>query len=221
MKGRPLLLSQTLFGFALTAVQAFLLWPLLRHSFRTRDIAGISPVGEAIWVTGGLGWLAYGVMSGAPALVLSGSLAFAGSLAILVLTRPSIPASPRKWAWVWATITAAGLVVPTLVFGLPGLSISLAVFGTVQFLPQIGESLSGIYSRSSAAGVNPVASALRGTYAFGWAVYASAWAMAGAATYDPPLVAWGLAGAAAFTLQAAHAALDKRVPRDAVPAAAH
>lgn len=196
-----------LFGFALLCVQASLLWPLLRHSCRTRDIAGVSPVGEGIWVVGGAGWLLYGLLAGSPVLIISGTLICIGSSSLLLLTRASIPPASLKRAWVGAGVTVVALSVPGYFFGLRGLSAALAVFGMVQFLPQLTESATRILRRLPEPGVSPAASAFRSFYAGLWALY-------GAGAGDLPIVTWGLAGAMAFALQALNARLVPAAPRE-------
>ena len=196
-----------LFGFALLCVQASLLWPLLRHSCRTRDIAGVSPVGEGIWVVGGAGWLLYGLLAGSPVLIISGTLICIGSSSLLLLTRASIPPASLKRAWVGAGVTVVALSVSGYFFGLRGLSAALAVFGMVQFLPQLTESATRILRRLPEPGVSPAASAFRSFYAGLWALY-------GAGAGDLPIVTWGLAGAMAFALQALNARLVPAAPRE-------
>lgn len=154
--------SRIVFGILLTAVQVALLLPLLRHAARTRDITGISPLGEAVWVAGGLGWAAYGVMSGSDILIVSGSVAALGSAAVLAFTRSSVARAVMTRSVSASLAVAAGIAASTAVWGLVGLSASLAVFGVFQFLPQIIESTRRILGRMPSPGVSAYAAALRG-----------------------------------------------------------
>lgn len=200
-------------GFALLAVQAGLLLPLVVHAIRSRSADGVNLGGEAIWAVAGLGWTLYAIWTHDPVVIASGLLAAAGSAILTSLLWPYTTPGQRRQA-VWLSIlTVFGLGASTLA-GTVGLSVGLSVFGVVQFVPQTITSVRALLSGRPVSGVSRTGAALRTVYTGGWAAYAGAWFWWGitAREISWPLVAWGLMGVLAFGTQALSAA---RTPRKA------
>lgn len=114
-------------GGCLLALQAGLLIPLVYEVSANRSGKGISLLAEALWVSAGLGWLTYGMLSGSSVLVASGALAFAGSAVVGSLIYRSKSPRERRDAWVGAVLTAAIYAVSSRLWGLPGISAALSV----------------------------------------------------------------------------------------------
>lgn len=194
---------QTVFGLILCGIQAALLLPLLTHARRHRSALGVSLPGEAAWAAAGLGWMAYGLLAQTPVLILSGALATAGSAGLCLLLRRDDSVPLRTWNI--SVLTGVGLLLAlgaaTMLWGLAGLSVVLAVFGVVQFLPQAITIITRWNKPNP--GVSVKAAALRGIYTLSWAGYAAGWAVFSTADADWPLITWGVSGAVVFTVQAA------------------
>lgn len=174
---------------------------------------------EAIWVVAGVGWALYGHGTGSPTLIASGSIAALGSGLLVALMWRYKTRTDQRAALALVAATVVGIFAPHLLGGVVGLSIALAVFGVVQFIPQIVDTAATIRAGTPMHGVSVVGTAMRAGYTFGWAFYAGAWVLWGitASQIDWPLVAWGLTGAFAFGLQAlaAHRASGtRRTPTD-------
>lgn len=205
-------MSRELFGIAMLGVQMAINIPVILRLLRARSGEGMSLSGEAVWVAGGVGWIIYGVMTDSWTLVVSGSLAVIGcavtSALVVKYSRP-----PMKIAASLCGVTLVAIIGGALVAGVPGLSWSMAVFGVVQFLPQLWETLKSLLRRESAGGVSVLGTTFRAVYTGGWAVYAGAWWLWGipASQVDWPLMIWGAAGVVVFGLQAVHANLANRV----------
>lgn len=203
-------------GIVLLIVQAGLAIPMIIQLLRARDRSGISLTGEMIWIVAGAGWIAYGVATGAVAITISGALAMVTSSAITILIWRSAPGRHRT-ALTLSIVTAVFLSAGLVIAGLPGLSMTLAAFGLVQFVPQFVTSLSAVRSGASAEGVSVLGAAARAGYTLGWAFYAGAWFVWGQqmTRIDWPLVSWGIAGGVTFGLQAVAAARSHRLTRRA------
>jgi hypothetical protein len=204
--------SRELFGLAMVALQAGLAIPLIARMVRSSDRGGTSLAGECIWVVAGVGWLVYSVGIGSVAILISSFLAVGTSLTLALLVWPSAPAQ-RRTAVILTALTAAFLGSGFALGGLDGLSLTLAIFGTVQFIPQMLESFGKLRARESTAGVSILGSASRMLYTLGWAFYAGAWFVWGdqMTRIDWPIVTWGITGTLAFGLQAYVAARGRRV----------
>lgn len=200
---------QQVFGAVMVIVQTALLIPLLLHAWRRKSIAGVSVTTEALWSAAGVGWLVYGLGTGSLVLVASGALAFLGSFILLALVRTDISRSDMRAIIAAGALMSASMVISWFLSGASGLGVVLAVFGAVQFLPQLKLTLGSW--RESAPGVSPHAAGLRALYTGGWAAYAGGWALLGLTDrVDWPLVAWGLAGVVAFSLQAISALFARK-----------
>ena len=154
------------------------------------------------WVIAGVGWSVYGGLTGSTILVISGALATAGSLAVLLLTGRDVPSAVWRKVAALGAVFAGVMALSTVVFGAVGLAVFLSVFGLVQFVPQIVTSLRALRTRTG-HGVPVVGTGLRAAYTATWAIYAGAWWLWGIsfADIDWPLAVWGAAGFVAFGLQ--------------------
>lgn len=204
---------RNILGLILLATQLALLIPLIWHTFRSKSGAGVSLSGEAIWAVAGLGWIAYGVLFESWTITASGSIAFLGCGILTTFLWRTKTSSERKSALLLSLVTVVGIAGSLAIFGKEGVSLSLAIFGIVQFIPQTVYSIRVIASKSSAAGVSVTASFMRSLYTLGWAIYAGAWFLWGMSfgSIDLPLVAWGLAGVIAFTVQGFSALQPKQI----------
>lgn len=189
-------------GLGLLVVQACIAFALIVSLRRTREPTGISLLSETAWVVAGLGWLAYGVATSSTVLVASGTLAALGSTAVLVCLRGSIDATRRRKLAATGAICAVLAVAATAIWHTAGLGVFLAVFGLVQFLPQLYVSVRHILSRTG-ANVPLAGAALRTCYTATWALYAGAWWLwdMRPSDMDWPLAVWGATGAITFGLQ--------------------
>lgn len=195
--------ARVVFALVLVGVQALLVVPILVRLSRAHSARGISLVGELIWVVAGIGWAVYGEATGSLALVVSGSLAAATSGIISAISWRLLPTQHRM-ALLLSVVTAAAFIVGFAIAGEAGLTVTLSAFGVVQFLPQLRHSLQLANSAVPTEGVSVAGAVLRVVYSLGWAVYAGAWFLWGMSIeqIEWPLLAWGLAGAIAFAVQA-------------------
>lgn len=191
-------------GISLLIVQTALVIPLVLKVVRARSADGMSLASEAIWVVAGIGWALYGHGTESVTLIASGTIAAVGSGTLVALMWRYKTQTEKRSALGLLAATAVGLFAPHLASGVAGLSLALAAFGVVQFVPQFVDTLRGMRQGSDMSGVSVLGTSLRALYTFGWAFYAGAWFLWGipVSQIDWPLVAWGLAGAAAFGLQA-------------------
>lgn len=189
-------------GLGLLVVQACIALALIVSLRRTREPEGISLLSETAWVVAGLGWLAYGAATSSAVLVASGALAALGSTAVLVCLRGSIDAARGRELAAAGAICSVIAIVATAIWHASGLGVFLAVFGLVQFLPQLYVSVRHILSRTGTS-VPLAGAALRTLYTATWALYAGAWWLWDMQPYemDWPLAVWGVTGALAFGLQ--------------------
>lgn len=201
---------RAVFGVALLVVQIVLAWPVIARIHRGRSGLGISLTGEAIWVVAGVGWVVYGAVSGSVALIASGSIAAVTSCLTVGALWSLVP-EQRKSALIVSAGTLLGFVAGVLLAGWAGLSVALSVFGVVQFIPQLRQSVLAFHRRAVTSGVSVAGASLRAVYAAGWAVYGGAWWLWGVGV-DWPLALWGAAGAVTFALQAVVAARSRRRP---------
>jgi uncharacterized protein with PQ loop repeat len=196
--------ARELTGIALLVIQALIILPLIIELRRTRSAEGISITSEVAWVIAGVGWSIYGALTGSTILVISGALATAGSLAVLLLTGRDVTTDVWRKVAVLGAIFAVAMALSTVFFGAVGLAIFLSIFGLVQFVPQIVTSLRALRTRTG-FGVPLIGTGLRAVYTATWAVYAGAWWLWGIsfADIDWPLAVWGATGFVAFGLQCA------------------
>lgn len=189
-------------GIALLVVQALIILPLIIELRRTRSAEGISITSEMAWVIAGVGWSIYGALTDSTILIISGALATAGSLSVLLLTGRDVTTDVWRKVTVLGAIFAAVMALSTVLFSAVGLAVFLSIFGLVQFVPQIATSLRSLRTRTG-FGVPLVGTGLRAVYTATWAVYAGAWWLWGIsfADIDWPLAVWGATGFVAFGLQ--------------------
>ena len=82
MAGLPL---SEVMGYAAAVLTTCSFLPQAWHTWRTRDVAGISLGMYAVFTTGVFLWLVYGLMVGAWPIVLANALTLALALAILAM----------------------------------------------------------------------------------------------------------------------------------------
>lgn len=200
-----------LFGVLMLIFQAGLIVPLAVELYRSKNGKGVSLLGETLWVVAGLGWIAYGALSGSLVLVASGALAFLGSAIVIFFTRASKTPSEMNLALAISALVGVLFLVSTLLWGVTGISVALSVFGVVQFLPQAITSGRGIRD-GGVSGVPLIGSLSRSAYTLSWAVYAGAWFLWGIAfsEIDYPLLTWGVAGFIVFGIQFLSGVLYRR-----------
>lgn len=189
-------------GILLLLFQAVLILPLAIELLRTRSGKGVSLLGEMLWVIAGIGWITYGVLSNSVVLMISGSLAFLGSLIVSVLIWNKKPLREKKVSVISAFLTGIVFALSIVFGGLIGISLSLSIFGVVQFIPQAITSWNSLRN-GGAEGVPLLGSISRSLYTLTWAFYAGAWFVWGISVekIDFPLLTWGLAGCIVFGMQ--------------------
>lgn len=194
--------ARAITGIALLVVQALILLPLVIELRRTRSAEGISITSEVAWVIAGVGWSVYGGLTDSAILVISGALATAVSLMVLLLVGHDVDTVVRGKVTVLGAVFAAAMALSVVLYGAVGLAVFLSIFGLVQFVPQIITSLCALYTKTG-HGVPVVGTALRAVYTAMWAVYAGAWWLWGISfvEIDWPLAVWGATGCVAFSLQ--------------------
>lgn len=194
---------RSILGLVLLVVQAVQVLPIIVHAVRSRSADGVSVPGEAAWAVGGLGWALFGYWTSSLTLIASGFLAAlsSGGLTVLLWNRPG---AERTNAARLGLLTAVALAIPSVLVGVTGLSIALSVFGVVQFLPQLRQSVRAWSARLATPGVSVLGASVRSVYTAGWAVWGGAYGLWGLppSRIDWPIVAWGVAGAITFALQA-------------------
>ncbi len=194
----------------LLCVQVAMVWPLLRAAFTAPDKTGVSLLGELAWVAAGAGWAAHGLLLDQPPVAVSGLVAMMGSGAMAAVVWQG---AANRLAGCAAAAVAGVFIASGVLGGSAGLGTALAAFGVVQFLPHLWTAVALRRSGRPVHGVSVVGTALRAGYAAGWAWYGLgpvAWgAEAGSVSW--PLVAWGVAGAVTFAVQAAAAIPAKRL----------
>ena len=72
-------------GYAAAILTTISFLPQVWHTWRTRDVAGISLGMYVVFATGVFLWLAYGVMVGAWPIVVANGITLALALAILAM----------------------------------------------------------------------------------------------------------------------------------------
>lgn len=204
-------MSREIFGLVILLIQVGINIPVIAKLLKSKSGEGISLTGETIWIAGGIGWIIYGFSTNSTTLVISGSLAVVGcSLTSFLIHKYSHPSLKNPLGL--GTITLVSIVGSFLLFGIAGLSFAMAVFGVLQFFPQLFETISKIRNKGSAGGVSVSGSLFRAVYTGLWAIYAGAWFLWGMtyAEIDYPLLAWGVAGVVVFGLQSSHAMMDRK-----------
>lgn len=198
-------MSRELFGLLLLFVQASINIPIIIKLLKVKTGKGISLTGETVWIAGGVGWIIYGYMTDSVTLMISGSLAAIGCAIVSILlwkySRPKLAMPLGLGIFTFTAIVLSGIFG-----GVIGLSISLSIFGVLQFLPQLSLTINDIKTRAIPAGVSVTGTTFRAFYTGGWAVYAGAWILWSitVAEIDWPLLVWGLAGVVTFGTQAAY-----------------
>lgn len=192
-------------GVVLLIVQASILAPLIWKAWRDRDGSGVALSGESMWAVAGIGWIGYGIGVESTTLIISGTLAAAGSGVTWALLSGSKPSREKVQAAVIAVALSVIFVGSWTVAGVVGLSAALAVFGVVQFGPQAFETARCAIARVPTPGVSIAASSMRSSYTAGWAFYAFA-----GSPVDWPLATWGAAGCVVFAAQALTAVFGSR-----------
>lgn len=194
---------QMVLGLRLLGVQIALAVVLLRELWRTRAGESVAVLGELFWMIAGIGWVWYGVWTGGTVVAISGALAAVCCISVCVLIRHGVSHSQWRRYSALSTAFAIAMVVSAMAFGMQGLSVFLAVFGFVQFIPQLRLSLTQLINGAVVPGVPIVGVIIRASYTGLWCVYAVAWGLLDTARIDWPLAVWGATGCVAFTLQAA------------------
>lgn len=188
-------------GIALLVIQVVLALPLMRTVVRARSVTGFAVLSEAVWAVTGLGWAAYGGLTGSTVLFVSGSIA--------ALTSGTLVTLAYRWGSRLAALELAGtgavamLVCVAFWWGGPvALGGVLAAVGIVQFLPQVRVSLTALRQGIQTPGVSVIASGLRSVYALGWATFGALRPVENlVGGLDWPLVVWGVSGAVAYAIQ--------------------
>ena len=189
-------------GIVLLCIQAIIIIPLAIELKETRSSDGISIISETAWIIAGVGWSIYGYLTGSTTLIISGALATLGSVIVYWLIFNDIAVKDKKHSAIFAVIFTTVMVLSTVLFHDLGLGIFLAIFGIIQFLPQLVTSIKSIIHKDG-HGVPLTGTALRALYTLTWCIYAGAWFLWGIAfqDIDLPLAVWGAFGFIAFGLQ--------------------
>lgn len=189
-------------GIILLCIQMIIIIPLAIELRNTRSSDGISVISETAWIIAGAGWSLYGYLTGSITLIISGALATTGSLVVYALIFNDLKIKEKKKSLIFAIIFTIMMLLSTLIFKDLGLGIFLALFGIIQFIPQIITSIKSIINKDG-QGVPLVGTALRSLYTLTWFIYAGAWFVWGISfkDIDIPLAVWGACGFLAFGLQ--------------------
>lgn len=189
-------------GIVLLCIQAIIIIPLTLELRKTRSSDGISVISETAWIIAGAGWSLYGYLTGSTTLIISGALATTGSAVVYGLIHKDVATKDKKKSVIFGIFFTAIMLLSTVVFKDMGLGIFLALFGIIQFIPQLVTSTKSILNKDG-YGVPLAGTALRALYTLTWCVYAGAWFLWGIAfkDVDLPLAVWGACGFVAFGLQ--------------------
>lgn len=183
-------------------MQCWLALVVLREVWHSRSAASIAVLGELAWIIAGTGWVIYGIWMGSTIVAVSGAVGVLCCTVLCLLVRSDVAGSEwSRYARVTA-LFALSMGLAIVVGGVAGLSLFLAVFGFVQFIPQLRLSTGQLMRGVVVAGVPVRGAVFRAVYTGLWCVYAVAWGIWGTATIDWPLAVWGATGSVAFTLQA-------------------
>lgn len=194
---------QTVLGLCLLTMQIALAAVLLRELCRTRAADGVAVLGELAWVIAGAGWVWYGLWVHSYIVAISGAIAVMCCVTVCLLVRRGVTVGQWRRYGAISACFALVMIAVGAIFGVAGLSVFLAVFGFVQFLPQLRLSASQLLRGVVVPGMPIRGVVLRSIYTGLWCVYAVAWGIWGTATIDWPLAVWGATGSVAFALQAA------------------
>ena len=202
-------------GIILLCIQAIIIIPLVIELRKTRSANGISIISETAWIIAGVGWSIYGYLTDSTTLIISGALATTGSAIVYGLIYKDITVKDKKTSAIFAVIFTIVMVLSTLIFKDPGLGIFLALFGIIQFVPQVITSIQSIIHKDD-HGVPLTGTALRALYTLTWCIYAGAWFFWGIAfqDIDLPLAVWGACGFIAFGLQFIAGIIAQSYPQD-------
>lgn len=199
----PFVDIQTYLGLGLLVVQATLAVVLLCELWRTRAAGSIAVLSELAWMVAGIGWVIYGIWTRGYIVAVSGAMGAACCITVCLLIKHSITRSEWQRYFVLVGVFALAMIAAGALFGVAGLSVFLAVFGFVQFIPQLRLSAGQLLRGVVVAGVPVRGAAFRAVYTGLWCVYAVAWGIWGTAAIDWPLAVWGATGSVAFALQVA------------------
>ena len=150
-------------GIILLCIQMIIIIPLAIELRNTRSSDGISVISETAWIIAGAGWSLYGYLTGSITLIISGALATTGSLVVYALIFNDLKIKEKKKSLIFAIIFIIMMLLSTLIFKDLGLGIFLALFGIIQFIPQIITSIKSIINKDG-QGVPLVGTALRSLY---------------------------------------------------------
>jgi hypothetical protein len=194
--------AHVILGLCLLAMQVILAVVLLCEIYRTRSAGGVAVLGELAWVIAGAGWVWYGLLSSHAVVAVSGVVAAVSSAVVCLLVRGDV--SSRLWRQynLVVCVFALSMIVIGVIFGVTGLSVFLAVFGVVQFMPQLSLSAAQLLRGTCVAGVPVRGAVFRSVYTGLWAVYAVMRNVFAGGAIDWPLAVWGVVGCAAFMMQA-------------------
>ena len=193
---------QMVLGLGLLAMQCWLALVVLREVWHRRSAASIAVLGELAWIVAGAGWVIYGIWAESYIVAVSGAVGVLCCTVLCLLVRSDVTRSEWQRYAAVTTLFALSMAGSIVIGGVRGLSLFLAVFGFVQFIPQLRLSAGQLLRGVVVAGVPVRGAAFRAVYTGLWCVYAVAWGIWGTATIDWPLVVWGATGSVAFTLQA-------------------
>lgn len=202
-------------GIILLCIQAIIIIPLAIELRKTRSSDGISVISETAWIIAGVGWSIYGYLTDSTTLIISGALATTGSAVVYGLIHKDVSIKDKKKSAIFAIIFTIVMLLSTVVFKDLGLGIFLALFGIIQFLPQLITSVKSIINKDG-HGVPLAGTALRALYTLTWCIYAGAWFLWGIAfnEIDLPLAVWGACGFIAFSLQFIAGIIARSHPQD-------
>ena len=194
---------QTVLGLCLLTMQIALAAVLLRELWRTRAADGVAVLGELAWVIAGAGWVWYGLWVHSYIVAISGAIAVMCCAIVCLLVRRGVTVGQWRRYGAISACFALVMIAVGVVFGVAGLSVFLAVFGFVQFLPQLRLSASQLLRGVVVPGMPIRGVVLRSIYTGLWCVYAVAWGVIDTRVgIDWPLAVWGATGCVAFMLQA-------------------
>lgn len=202
-----------LLGLGLLVMQATLAVVYFRELYAARSRSAsstantstqsVAVLSELMWVVAATGWVWYGAWSGSTVLMASGSIGVMGSAAVAWLVFNDFDQHQRRRYLIITAVFAVAMVLSAVIWNLSGLGTFLAVFGLVQFLPQMHLSATQLLRGEVVHNVPIKGAALRSVYTGLWAIYAVAWHLWGSdlVPIDWPLAVWGVAGCIAFGLQ--------------------
>jgi len=188
-------------GLVLLVLQFVNAIPLLSriHATRREPNSGVSILTEAVWGGASTGWLLYSIIVGNAMLAISSILGMSVSLLLVLMfvTRDFKKILVPLGAYL---VTVTSLFVVQWMFGVIWLGVALAVFGVVQFAPQLILSVKLLISGTYAHTASSMSALIRFIYCLGWAVYATLPHFYDSLV-DYPLLVWGVFGAVTYGAQ--------------------